>query len=116
MKTSNVLAAMALFSAALYSPEALADALPIPDIDVKGMCLRVAKRVNPEAPSKAMILSCLEDEQRAYNELKTKWKDAPEEAQRSCLSWSSSGYGYIKVCLENEIAAAKNLPAFEFKK
>ena len=106
----------ALFLAVLDLPGALADPLSIPDIDVKEMCLRVAKFASPEAPSKAMILSCLEDEQRAYNELKPKWAKAPEEAQRACLHWSSSGYGYIKVCFEKEIAAAKTLPAFEFKK
>jgi hypothetical protein len=89
-----------------FAPSLAAEPIPVPDIDVTELCTRASRLSESDAPTEKRMLSCIGEEQRAYNALKPKWAIATKEAQQACLAWVPIGYQYVKLCIEQVSAAA----------
>ncbi len=89
-----------------------ASAAPFPDLDVDAHCSAAAKLMG--GFSKSVMLICLQQEQKAYDALKKRWQDVPEDVQAACAARVS--YDSMRICIDSEINAAKDLAGFKFKK
>ena len=105
--------AVALIAVLAVCGPALAD---MPDFDVKARCLWVASINGP--PSQTTIEECYKTEQSAYDALKPDWDALPASVRDHCLAVTRlpnlDSFMILKVCAQQEAAAATSNQKFEF--
>ncbi len=100
--------------AALTSP---AISQEMPYYDVEAHCAQVAGAVGG---SEAIRNACFRSEQRAYDELKPRWPEIPDQARTHCDSVARvSGpgtYSILSACIASEQRAAEENKTFTFQR
>ncbi|MAK54385.1 MAG: hypothetical protein CML17_00795 [Pusillimonas sp.] len=88
----------------------------MPRYDVEAQCKQIASMGGNT--SAVMLNSCMDMEQKAYNNLKASWNEIPENTQRQCHEVASIGgngsYTMLESCIEMETQAAEKPKKFEY--
>jgi hypothetical protein len=97
----------------LIAPPALADELPVYEPEV--WCNKVARAGG--SYSAVLAASCLEQEQAAYDALKSTWVNVPNEARKWCDQVAKAGghgsFALLQSCIEQETEARESMPKFQ---
>ena len=95
----NIAAAIAALLLVMPTLATAAD-LEIPKLDVEANCELAAEL---SYGSRSTKLTCLRQEQEAYNGLKARWPKVPPEVREACAHEGS--YQFMSFCLDREVAA-----------
>lgn len=103
MRFLNGLAAIGLtvFSSASFAAD-------LPRYDVEGYCEMIA------SGSHDMFNFCIDEEQKAYNELRTMTSSVETQTLNYCDQIAGDSYDMLLFCIEEEIDAADNRRSFSF--
>ena len=99
---------------ALAMMTAAAQAQSVPRYDVETYCKRVADSIGG---SSQIEKTCIEQEQDAYNGLKSNWSTLPSRAAEYCDTVASSiggSYQIMATCIDQETNAAAKKPGFQY--
>lgn len=103
------------FAGLLYAGCAIAaDAPAPPRYDVATYCRNVGNTIGGSA---SIEQSCMQQEQTAYNGLKSAWATYPARAKSYCdmvARTIGGSYSIMASCIEMEVGAAKGAQPFKF--
>lgn len=103
-------------AAALVFGSAAAHAADMPRYDVEAQCKQVASMGG--STSSMMMNSCMDTEQSAYDNLKAKWTDIPDNIRKQCDQVASVGgtgsYMMLEQCVQMETKAASKPKKFKY--
>jgi hypothetical protein len=99
----------------LMTTAALAE---MPDYDVKKHCQRVASFTG--TPSQSLMQACFEQEQSAYDHLKSTWDGLPASMRSHCdrvAKFAGEGsFSLLESCIDQEQQAKRGNEQFQFKR
>lgn len=102
----NILKAVSAIGLLAFSSAALASDLP--RYDVEGYCEMIA------SGSHDMFNFCIEEEQKAYDELRTMASSVESQTLSYCEPIAGDSYDMLLFCINEEVEAADNRRSFSF--
>jgi hypothetical protein len=88
----------------------------MPDYDVEKICKKQGAMMGGGS---FLLQACLEQEQSAYDQLKTQWPTLDTKVIQQCRQMATmmgSSYFMLNACVEQELASAEKVAKFKFKK